>query len=357
VVHYGPPQAALDAARAALPQPETHGYQDGVGIPQLVAAIDTKLRRDNGIDCRNGLRVMVTAGGNMAFVHAILAITQPGDEIILPVPFYFNHEMAIQMADCAAVLVPTDDRYQLNLDAIRRAITPRTRAIVTVTPNNPTGAVFPEAALREVNDLCARHGMFHISDEVYEYFTYGSAAHVSPGAFAGAHAHTISMFSLSKAYGFAGWRIGYMVYPERLHDAIAKVQDTVLVCPPVLSQIAAVAAMEAGPAYCRQHLQSFAEVRDIVLSELRALEPLCTVPSADGAFYCFLRVNTEADPLPIAERLIREHRVAVVPGRAFGVSSGCYFRVAYGALQKATVAEGIGRLVNGLRVLLEKVKS
>jgi aspartate/methionine/tyrosine aminotransferase len=351
VVHYGPPQAALEAARAALPRPETHGYQDGSGIPQLVAAIDTKLRRDNGIDCRDGLRVMVTAGGNMAFVHAILAITQPGDEVILPVPFYFNHEMAIQMADCAAVLVPTDDRYQLNLDAIRRAITPRTRAIVTVTPNNPTGAVFPEAALREVNDLCARHGLFHISDEVYEYFTYGSATHVSPGAFAGAPAHTISMFSLSKAYGFAGWRIGYMVYPERLHDAIAKVQDTVLVCPPVLSQIAAVAAMEAGPAYCRQHLQSFAEVRDIVLSELRALEPLCTVPPADGGFYCFLRVNAKADPMPIAERLIREHRVAVVPGHAFGVSSGCYFRVAYGALQKATVAEGVGRLVAGLRAL------
>jgi len=354
VVHYGPPQAALDAARAALPQAETHGYQDGAGIPQLIAAIDAKLRRDNGLDLRNGLRVMVTAGGNMAFVHAILAITQPGDEVILPVPFYFNHEMAIQMADCTAVLVPTDDRYQLDLDAIRRAITPRTRAIVTVTPNNPTGAVFPEAALREVNDLCARHGLFHISDEVYEYFTYGSATHVSPGAFDGAHAHTISLFSLSKAYGFAGWRIGYMAYPERLHDAIAKVQDTVLVCPPVLSQIAAVAAMETGPAYCRQHLQSFAEVRDIVLSELRALEPLCTVPPAEGAFYCFLRVNKDLDPFPIAERLIREHRVAVVPGHAFGVTSGCYFRIAYGALQKATVAEGIGRLVAGLRALLAR---
>ena len=168
VVHYGPPQAALDAARAALANAETHGYQDGVGIPELVVAIDAKLRRDNGIRLRatapsdasarqvGGYRVMVTAGGNMAFVHAILAITDPGDEVILPVPFYFNHEMAIQMADCTAVPVPTDDRYQLDLDAIRRAITPRTRAIVTVTPNNPTGAVFPEAALRDVNDLCAR---------------------------------------------------------------------------------------------------------------------------------------------------------------------------------------------------------
>jgi len=273
------------------------------------------------------------------------------------VPFYFNHEMAIQIAGCTPVRVPTDERYQLDVDAIRAAVTPRTRAIVTVSPNNPTGAVYPEASLRAISRLCQERGIYHISDEVYEYFTYGSVKHASPGAFAGAGAHTISMFSLSKAYGFAGWRIGYMVYPERLQDAIAKVQDTVLVCPPVLSQIAAVAAMAAGPAYCRQHLESFAEVRDIVLSELRALEPLCSVPPADGAFYCFLRVNRDADPFSIAERLIREHRVAVVPGDAFGATSGCYFRIAYGALQKATVAEGIGRLVNGLRVLLEKDKS
>jgi aspartate/methionine/tyrosine aminotransferase len=357
VVHYGPPAAAIEVARAALDDATTHEYQDGNGTAALVGAIEAKLARDNGIDVARGSRVMVTAGGNMAFVHAILAITNPGDEVILPVPFYFNHEMAIQMADCTAVPVPTDDRYQLDLDAIRRAITPRTRAIVTVTPNNPTGAVFPEAALRDVNQLCARHSLFHISDEVYEYFTYGSTMHVSPGAFDGAQEHTISLFSLSKAYGFAGWRIGYMVYPEGLHDAIAKIQDTVLVCPPVISQIAAVAAMEIGPAYCRQHLQALAEVRDIVMSELRTLEPLCTVPPADGAFYCFLRVNAQADPMPIAERLIREHRVAVVPGHAFGVTGGCYFRIAYGALQKATVAEGLGRLVTGLRLILERVES
>jgi aspartate/methionine/tyrosine aminotransferase len=353
VVHYGPPAAAMDVAREALSNRDTHGYQDGAGNRALIVAIEEKLLRDNGIDRRNSLGVMVTAGGNMAFVHAILAITNPGDEVILPVPFYFNHEMAIQMVDCTAVLVPTDDQYQLDLDAIRRAMTPRTRAIVTVTPNNPTGAVFPEVALRAVNELCRDRGVFHISDEVYEYFTYGSTPHVSPGAFAGAQDHTISLFSLSKAYGFAGWRIGYMVYPERLNDAIAKVQDTVLVCPPVISQIAAVAAMAVGPAYCRQHLAAFAAVRDMVMAELRSLEPLCTVPPADGAFYCFLRVNAEADPMRTAERLIREHRVAVVPGHAFGVTSGCYFRVAYGALQKATVAEGIGRLVMGLRAILE----
>jgi aspartate/methionine/tyrosine aminotransferase len=353
VVHYGPPPAAVDIARAALSNPDTHSYGDGAGSRALLGAIEDKLLRDNGIDVARGSRVMVTAGGNMAFVHAILAITEPGDEVVLPVPFYFNHEMAIEMAGCTAVRVPTDDRYQLDVEAIRAAITPRTRAIVTVTPNNPTGAVYPERALREVNRICGERGLFHISDEVYEYFTYGAARHVSPGCFGDAQRHTISLFSLSKAYGFAGWRIGYLVYPDALADAIAKVQDTVLVCPPMISQIAAVAAMEVGPAYCRQFLQPLAEVRDIVFAELTSLEPRCTVPPVDGAFYCFMRVNADVDPLQTAERLIREHRVAVIPGNAFGLADGCHFRIAYGALQKATVAEGIGRLVAGLRAILK----
>jgi aspartate/methionine/tyrosine aminotransferase len=351
VVHYGPPPAALNTAREALAHPDTHGYQEGAGSRALIAAIEHKLRRDNGIDVARGSGVTVTAGANMAFAHAILAITEPGDDVILPVPFYFNHEMAIQMAGCTPIRVPTDDRYQIDLDAIRKAVTPRTRAIVTVSPNNPTGAVYPEQALREVNRLCQERGLYHISDEVYEYFTYGGARHASPGSFDDAQAHTISLYSLSKAYGFAGWRIGYMVYPAPLADAIAKVQDTVLVCPPVISQIAAVAAMDVGPAYCRLHLRPLAVIRDIVMSELRSLEPLCIVPPADGAFYCFLRVDLDLDPMRVAERLIREHRVAVIPGTAFGMTEGCYFRVAYGALQKETVAEGIGRLVNGLRAL------
>jgi aspartate/methionine/tyrosine aminotransferase len=352
VVHFAPPPEALNIAREAMADPDTHTYQDGAGNRALLGAIEHKLRRDNGIDVARGSRVVVTAGGNMAFQHAVLAITSPGDEVILPVPFYFNHEMAVQIAGCTPVRVPTDERYQLDVDAITRAATPRTRAVVTVSPNNPTGAVYPEASLRAISRLCQERGIYHISDEVYEYFTYGSARHVSPGAFEGAHAHTISMFSLSKAYGFAGWRIGYMAYPEPLEDAIAKVQDTILVCPPVISQIAAVAAMEVGPAYCRRHLPALAEIRDIVGAELRSLEPLCTVPPADGAFYCFIRINAAVDPMTIAERLIREHRVAVIPGTAFGTTRGAYFRVAYGALQKETVAEGIGRLVNGLRSLL-----
>jgi len=159
---------AEDPGLSAAAVEEALRYEPAFQFVVLAA----KLRRENGIDVSAGSRVMVTAGANMAFVHAVLAITSPGDEIILNVPFYFNHEMAIQMAGCTAVRVATDERYQPRLEALRAAITGRTRAIVTVTPNNPSGAVFSEEALRAINTLCGERGLYHIADEVYEYFTY-----------------------------------------------------------------------------------------------------------------------------------------------------------------------------------------
>jgi aspartate/methionine/tyrosine aminotransferase len=351
VVHYGPPAAAIDAVRAGLGSASIHEYQPVAGLPALRERIAGKLAAENGIEVARGSRVMVTAGGNMAFMHAVMATTAPGDEVILPVPFYFNHEMAIEMAGCRAVRVPTDDRYQLRVDAIAAAVTDRTRAVVTISPNNPSGAVLRERELRAVNALCRDRGIYHFSDEAYEYFTYGDARHISPGAFHDAAPHTISLYSLSKAYGFAGWRIGYMAYPEHLDAAMMKSQDTILICPPVASQLAAIAALGVGRGYCEPHVRALADVREIVVSQLAALDPLAHLPAADGAFYCLLRISTSLDAPALAERLIREHQIAVIPGTAFGMTDGCYLRVAYGALQKETVAEGIGRLVNGLRAI------
>ena len=241
VVHYGPPPEAAEAARAAIARSETDQYQDVAGLPALLDRIARKLAAENGIGAARG-RIMVTAGANMAFMHAVLATTSPGDEVILPIPFYFNHEMAVQMAGCRVVCVPTDECYQLSIDAIARAIGSRTRAIVTISPNNPSGAVYAESALRRINELCRDRGLYHISDETYEYFTYGSARHVSPGSFADAEGHTISLYSMSKAYGFAGWRIGYMVYPARLASAMSKIQDTISDLP---------ADRVAGGRHCR----------------------------------------------------------------------------------------------------------
>jgi aspartate/methionine/tyrosine aminotransferase len=143
-----------------------------------------------------------------------------------------------------------------------------------------------------------------------------------------------------------------MAYPAHLESAMLKSQDTILICPTIAAQVGAAAALDLGRAYCEPFVRELASVRETVLDRLRALSPLASVPAADGAFYVLLRVHTDMDPLAVAERLIREHRVAVVPGPAFGMTEGCCFRVAYGALQPATVTEGIGRLVNGLRAIV-----
>jgi aspartate/methionine/tyrosine aminotransferase len=363
VVHYPPPSEAADAVRAALLKTRVHEYQDGAGLPELRRRIARKLRLENDIDVERGSRIMVTAGANMAFMHAVLAVTEPGDEVLMPVPFYFNHEMAIEMAGCHAVKVPTDPQYQLRLDAIASAITDRTRAIVTVSPNNPSGAVLTPSSLEALSQLCRDRGLYHISDEPYEYFLYDGVRHVSPGSFPDAAGHTISIYSLSKAYGFAGWRIGYMAYPSHLEAALLKVQDTILICPTVAAQEAAIAALDVGRAYSAPHVQELAVVRELVTQSLATLGSRVTVPTAAGAFYCLIRIDDTAftqaaarrggrlTPLDVAEMLIREHKVAVIPGTAFGMDDGCYFRVAYGALQRDTVAEGVGRLVDGLATI------
>ena len=173
VVSYEPPPQAIEAARRFGGKLTDHRYGPVEGLPELVAAIEAKLARENQIVVRPKSRVLVTAGGNQAFMNAVLAITDPDDEIVLLVPYYFNHEMAVVMAGAKAVAVPTTSEYQIDVRAIEGAITPRTRAVVTVSPNNPTGAVYPEADLRAVNALCRDRGIFHIHDEAYEYFTYG----------------------------------------------------------------------------------------------------------------------------------------------------------------------------------------
>jgi aspartate/methionine/tyrosine aminotransferase len=351
VVNYGPPPAAREQIDRFLADPSNHKYHSVAGIPALLAAIELKLAAENGlrIDAEN--RVLVTAGGNNAFLNTVLAIADPGDEFILPTPYYFNQEMAVTMANCRPVLVPTDEDYQLRVDALRAAITPRTRAIVTVSPNNPTGAVYPAAVLRQVNELCADRGIFHVHDEAYEYFTYDGATHFSPGSIPGAAAHTISLYSLSKAYGMASWRIGWMVIPARLEAAVRKIQDTIMICSPVISQYAGVGALQAGRAYARDRLPAIAESRALAQRMLAQVDG-CTVPPANGAFYLLLRLKTSRHPMELAERLIRKHRVAVIPGNAFGLDAGCHLRVAYAALPQESIREGCERLVRGLGELL-----
>ena len=349
VVGYPPPPGIREAVDRFLAHPDNHKYAAVYGIPALRERIAAKLARENGIAVADERELLVTSGGNMAFVNALLSICDEGDEVVLMSPFYFNHEMAVTMAGCRPVLAATGADFQLDLDAAAAAITPRTRAVVTISPNNPTGAVYPQGDLSALNRLCAERGVFHLHDEAYEYFVYDGAEHFSPGSLPGAGDHTISLYSLSKAYGFASWRIGYLRLPAYLHAAAAKIQDTIAICPAIISQFAACAALDAGVDYCRRHLGAIAARRAAVLAALEELRPLVEVAPARGAFYVLAKVATAADSIAVAARLIREQRVAAVPGAAFGLTAGCYLRIAYAAPDDAALAEALRRLTTGLR--------
>jgi len=352
VVRYGPPADLLRALPERMADPLLHRYQAVGGIAPLIDALGAKLRDENGIDVARGSQVMVTAGSNMAFLNAVLALADPGDEFILPLPFYFNQEMAIRMAGCVPVCVPTHPDYQLDLGAIERAITARTRAIITVSPNNPTGAVYPEDDLRAVNALCAARGLYHFSDEAYEYFTFDGARHFSPASIPGAERHTLTFQSFSKGWGMASWRCGHVVYPADLAEAMNKVQDTNLICAPVVSQLLALESLKLGRRAIEPELQSLASVRHTVHEALSALDGLASFPRTQGAFYVVLRLPGVSDPHAFIRTMVERHRVAVIPGFAFGLTDtreANYQRLSFGSLDPATVAEGVQRFIAAVR--------
>lgn len=355
VVYYGPPPEVTTAILAAADDPRVHRYGPVRGTDALVAAFADKLRSENGIKVDGRRALVTTAGSNMGFVNAVLAIADVDDEIILMSPYYFNHEMAVVLAGCRPIIVPTDRNYHLDLDAIESAMTSRTRAVVTVSPNNPTGAVYSRETLIALNQLCLSRGIYHIHDEAYEYFTYAGQTHYSPAAGDDTESHTISLYSLSKAYGMAGWRIGFMVVPSQLETAVKKIQDTNLVCPPMISQIAATAALSVGAGWCRTRIAEFQQVRDMIVTELGVLGDLCRVPVPEGAFYALLQLQTDRRDIDMVHALISKYGVAVMPGSTFGATDGCILRVAFGALDANTAKEGVGRLVRGLNGLLRGV--
>jgi aspartate/methionine/tyrosine aminotransferase len=352
VAYYGPPPQAEQKIAEFFRKPEIHKYKPVHGIPELADAFTEKLRTENQITVGNERALFVTAGSNLAFASAVFAITDPGDEVILQSPYYFNHEMAITMASARPVSVRTLDNYQLDLEAIRAAITPKTKAIVTISPNNPTGAVYPESDLRALNALCAQRGIYHIHDEAYEYFIYDGARHFSPASMNGTEALTISLFSLSKAYGFASWRVGFALVPDGLRESMNKILDTLQICAPVVAQFAAVGCLEAGATYCRQKLEETVRVRKLALDILSQFGEALVVPEARGAFYFLIRPRTNLNPMEIVEQLVSKNRVAVVPGTAFGLENRCALRISYGSLTTETAPEGLQRLAAGLSKVL-----
>ena len=347
VSYYGPPKESYDAVEQHLHDQDIYRYGPVEGIPELRQALRDKLETQNGIAPDEQTDIVVTAGSNMAFNTIVLALGDTDDEFILPIPYYFNHEMAITMAGCKPVLVDTLEDYHLDLDALKAAITSKTKAIVTVSPNNPTGAVYTKEELVAVNQLCKKHGIYHISDEAYEDFTYGDHEHFSPATLENSQKHTISLFSFSKAYGFAGWRIGYMLIPQHLKASVKKIQDTILISPTMISQYAAIGALQAGPQFIHEKLKPLREIRDEIVTALNEIQTIEST-HAEGAFYAFIKLRSDQNDLELVQQLVQSHGIAMIPGSAFGTHDGCFLRISYGALEQKDLSEAINRLKQGL---------
>ena len=347
---FGPPEQAMDAAAAALRQPDGYQYSHDAGHQELRQAFSEKLRRDNDIRAAKQDNIIITTGANQAFVNALLAVTNVGNSVIIVTPHYFNHVMAIEMAGCQPVFVPAGEKYLPEVDTIAAAIQENTRAVVTISPNNPTGAVYPSRTLRGINELCADHSIYHISDEPYEYFVYDGAQHVSPATFDAAIEHTISLFSFSKSYGMSGYRIGAMAAPDDMYREILKVQDTIAICPPGPSQAAARVALTIGSKYTDQFLPVLEDVRQVFIDGIAALEGV-SLTDTRGAFYFLLQLDTTCKPWDIALQLIEDFGVVTLPGEAFDTEHPS-LRIAYGNLTPTAARESMSRLANGLQTLL-----
>jgi aspartate/methionine/tyrosine aminotransferase len=350
VPFYGPPKEAMLAATEALQEESGFKYSPDSGFPALRETIARKLASENRVEADPSNNIMVTAGANQAFVNAILSITRPGDHVLVLSPYYFNHIMAVQLAGCKPVIIDTDRNYQPIVERIGKRISKRARAIVLVSPSNPTGAVYSKDTINEIGALCAKNGIYLITDETYEHFIYDDAKFVSALSLDKEIGHTISLFSFSKSYGMSGYRIGYAIFPAGIYREMLKVQDTLTICAPSPLQVAAEAAMRLGAAYPKQFIPRIERVRKIFIQRLTGLD-FVEMPVTKGSYYFLLRLRTKKSDWNLAKRLIEKYGVITIPGGVFGTRYPA-LRVAYANVDESMAEKGISRLEKGLQEML-----
>ena len=350
VPFYGPPKEAMLAATEALQEESGFKYSPDSGFPALRETIARKLASENRVEADPSSNIMVTAGANQAFVNAILSITRSGDHVLVLSPYYFNHVMALQLAGCKPVIIDTDRNYQPIVERIGKRISKRARAIVLVSPSNPTGAVYSKDTINEIGALCAKNGIYLITDETYEHFIYDDAKFVSALSLDKEIGHTISLFSFSKSYGMSGYRIGYAIFPAGIYREMLKVQDTLTICAPSPLQVAAEAAMRLGAAYPKQFIPRIERVRKIFIQRLTGLD-FVEMPVTKGSYYFLLRLRTKKSDWNLAKRLIEKYGVITIPGGVFGTRYPA-LRVAYANVDESMAEKGISRLEKGLQEML-----
>ena len=346
------PEAIVEAAVQACQDPKNHKYTPAGGLPELRAAVAAKTARDSGYVVEPS-QVLITNGAKHAIYNAFAALLDDGDEVIVPAPYWTTYPEVVGVNGGVPVIVPTDEStgFRAGVDQLEAVRTPRTKVLLFVSPSNPTGAVYPRDQVEAVGRWAAEHGIWVVTDEIYEHLVYGSAAHHSmPVLVPELAERCVVVNGVAKTYAMTGWRVGWMIGPPDVVKAAANLQSHATSNVANVSQRAALAAVSGDlsavetmrAVYDRRRLQMQAMLNDI--DGVSCIEP-------EGAFYAFpsfeavlgrdIRGRRPTTTLELAEVILDEARVAVVPGEAFGATG--YIRLSY-ALGDDDMVEGVSRL-------------
>ena len=358
---FATPAPISEAGVQAIREGFTH-YTENAGMPELREAICRKLQRDNGLGYEPS-QIVCSNGAKQSVALAINVLARPGDEVLIPAPYWVSYPEMARMAGAEPSIVRTsvENDYRLTPEELEKAITPQTRLFILCSPSNPTGSVYTKTELEALADVLRAHeDIFVLSDEIYEYILF-DAEHVSFASLPGMKDRTITVNGFSKGFAMTGWRLGYLAAPEPIAKAASKVQSQFTSAPSTITQKAGVAAlemMESDPEPVREMVHAFRERRDFVLGRLAAMEGV-RCPRPEGAFYVFPDVSAYAGKeAPSGRRigsasdlcfyLLEEHDVALVPGEAFGEPSG--LRLSYAAAMD-DLREALDRIEKGLGAL------
>ncbi len=342
------PAHIREAVAAALESDADIGkYSLPDGLPALRQAAAETHRTATGVAVDADRNVLITAG-NMEGLNAIFhALIDPGDEIIVTDPGFASHLQQIRMLGGKPVFWPMDESaaWALDLDALPTLIGPRTKAILLVTPSNPTGKIFGEAELRRIGELAQEHGILVLLDDPYSHFTYENRARYFNLASVPELAdHVAYLFTFSKCYAMSGWRVGYMVVPEFLKREVIKVHDATMICAPRIAQVAALAALAAPTSHLASFGAALGKRRQLICERLDAVSHVFQYVRPEGAYYVFPRIVADhADATAFAIDLLEQAKVTVTPGAAFGPTGEHHVRMAF-CVEEAVIDQTFDRI-------------
>jgi aspartate aminotransferase len=346
------PDHIVAAAEAACRDPKSHKYSPTAGLPELREALTVKTRRDSGLEA-TASQILVTNGGKQAIANAFAVLCDPGDEVLVLAPYWTTYPESIALAGGVPVVSSTDAStgFRVSVDQLEAALTPRTKVLLFVSPSNPTGAVYPRPEIEAIGRWAVDHGLWVITDEIYEHLVYGGAEHHSMPVVVPELVDTcVVVNGVAKTYAMTGWRVGWMIGPNDIITAATNLQSHETSNVANVSQRAALAAVSGDLSAVAEMRSAFDRRRQIIHRMLNEIDGVtCIEP--DGAFYAFpsvegilgrevggRKVSSSAE---LAEVAIDEAKVAVVPGEAFGAPG--YFRMSY-ALGDEDIVEGVTRL-------------